>query len=544
MSRLSGENLLLDTASVAAKAAAEAIAAPDPEWISFTSRGVVLVTGKAVQVVATLTQLSAPLRVVAFLPDAPPDAALPPNVRLIAAPILSLTGYLGRFSATSVPVKGEPVDAGRFGWNEDRRFDFVLDLNDVPLLPHEVGPYGYLAPRTDDELAAALAQIREQPSTWRKPRYFDYRTALCAHGAAGIAGCTRCLDACPAGAIVSAGDKVAFDPFLCHGCGTCAAVCPEGAVRYAYPPADISLERLRVTLNAWLATGASPPKLIIFVSSDPTFNKEAAPTISPDCLPYSVPALAACGIEMWFAALAWGAAQIVLVPNSTTARASLHALNDELLVAGAILSALGDSPERIVLAESAQTIPAPPPGKRSAIAGALSQESKRSTLYAALDHLSRSGPYSNQPVRLPPRASLGAVEVDQDLCTVCLACVNLCPTHALTSADGSIPELRFTESRCVQCGLCEHGCPERAISLVPRINLDRAAREETRVLCSDQPFQCVRCGAPFISKRMLARSMEMMKDHPLIQAEGIERLKLCMACRAQATMQDVMSNGS
>ena len=524
-------------------AAAAGIRAVDPEWISFTSRGVVLVTGKAVRVLATLTKLPAPLRVVAFVPDATDDTVVPGNVRLIAAPILSLTGYLGRFSATSVPVNGEPIDAGRFGWDEDRRFDLILDLNDAPLLPHEVGPYGYFAPRTEDELVAALAQTREQPSTWRKPRYFDYRTAMCAHGAAGVAGCTRCLDACPAGAIASAGDKVAFDPFLCHGCGTCAAVCPEGAVRYADPPVDTLLERLRVMLSAWLSAGAPPPKLIVFVQSGPTLEGQAAPAIAPDSLPYSVRALAAFGIEMWFAALAWGAAQIVLVPNSTTARASLRALDEELLVARAILSALGESPERIVLGESAQTVPAPPPGKRSAIAGALSQESKRSTLYAALDHLSQSGTHSNQTVRLPPRASLGSVEVNQDLCTVCFACVNLCPTHALTNADSSIPELRLTESRCVQCGLCEHGCPERAISLLPQINLDRAARENPRVLCVDQSFQCVRCGAPFISKRMLARSMEMMKDHPLLRQEGIERLKLCMTCRAQATMLDVMPDG-
>jgi ferredoxin len=50
-------------------------------------------------------------------------------------------------------------------------------------------------------------------------------------------GCTRCLDACPAGAVTSAGEKVRFDPFLCQGCGTCTAVCPDGAVRYAHPAA-------------------------------------------------------------------------------------------------------------------------------------------------------------------------------------------------------------------------------------------------------------------------------------------------------------------
>ena len=95
----------------------------------------------------------------------------------------------------------------------------------------------------------------------------------------------------------------------------------------------------------------------------------------------------------------------------------------------------------------------------------------------------------------------------------------------------------------MQCGLCEHGCPERAIGLIAQIQAQHAVREESRVLCTDEPFTCVQCGAPFISKRMLLRSMEMMKDHPLLQQEGIERLKLCLPCRAQATMQDAMSDG-
>jgi len=100
------------------------------------------------------------------------------------------------------------------------------------------------------------------------------------------------------------------------------------------------------------------------------------------------------------------------------------------------------------------------------------------------------------------------------------------------------PELRFTESRCVQCGLCEQGCPEHAIQRVPRITFSRTERKEVNVLCSDEPFLCIDCGTPFISRRTLMRSMELVKEHPMIQEEGIERLKLCMPCRAQATMRN------
>lgn len=64
------------------------------------------------------------------------------------------------------------------------------------------------------------------------------------------------------------------------------------------------------------------------------------------------------------------------------------------------------------------------------------------------------------------------------------------------------------------------------------------------MLCADEPFKCIRCGTPFMSRRTLMRSMELVKEHPLIQQEGIERLKLCMPCRADATMRDAMPNQS
>jgi ferredoxin len=257
-------------------------------------------------------------------------------------------------------------------------------------------------------------------------------------------------------------------------------------------------------------------------------------------LPYAVPALASFGIEAWFGALAWGAAQVVLVPDPTTARASMRALSDELEVAHAILSALGETPARIVLAVGTAGVPAVPSGRMGPVAGVLAGEGKRETLYAAIDHLNRSRARSREAIRLPPRASLGAVTVDKDRCTLCFACVNLCPTQALTSVESPQPELRFTESRCVQCGLCECGCPERAVDLHPRMQLDHAAREASTTLCADELVPCLGCGAPFMGKRMLGRSIEMVRGQPLLLEHGIERLKHCPSCRAQATLRDGM----
>jgi DNA-directed RNA polymerase subunit RPC12/RpoP len=49
-------------------------------------------------------------------------------------------------------------------------------------------------------------------------------------------------------------------------------------------------------------------------------------------------------------------------------------------------------------------------------------------------------------------------------------------------------------------------------------------------------FRCIDCGMPFISRRLLASSLERLKDHPVLEDQGIERLKLCPACRRRVTM--------
>lgn len=540
MSTLPRDPSVLDAARAAAMSAAQAIRYADPEWVSFASRSVVLVTGKAAPVMATLAKVLPPLRVVAFVPDAADDAVVPRNVRLVTAPILGLTGHLGRFVATSVPMAGESVDAGRFSWNEDRRFDLVLDLGDSPLMTREVLPLGYFAPRTDAEVRSALESICAQPAQWHKPRYFDFRSGLCAHGAAGVGGCTRCLDACPAGAITSTRDEVAFDPYLCQGCGTCTAVCPDGAVRYAHPAADTTLDSLRAMLEAWRSSGACAPTLVVSPAGERQVDLSKTVAAIPEALPFPVHSLASFGIEAWFAALAWGAARVLLVPTTSTRNASVRALRDELAIAHAILAALGERPNRI---EWVDDLGKEKTGPKTAIgiaAAGLPKDRKRATLYAAVDHLSGGRGNRADVAGLPVGAAFGTVEVDQKKCTLCFACTNLCPTNALTAAAGAEPELRFTESRCVQCGLCERGCPEKAIGLITQFRIGRDTREQARVVCTDEPFACTRCGTPFITRRMLARTLEMMAGDPLVRQEGVERLQMCMACRAHATMQDPM----
>jgi Fe-S-cluster-containing hydrogenase component 2 len=54
---------------------------------------------------------------------------------------------------------------------------------------------------------------------------------------------------------------------------------------------------------------------------------------------------------------------------------------------------------------------------------------------------------------------------DQDRCSLCGICVDVCPVEALTADEG---DLRVDEDWCIGCGVCVPRCPEGAAALRPR----------------------------------------------------------------------------
>ena len=49
---------------------------------------------------------------------------------------------------------------------------------------------------------------------------------------------------------------------------------------------------------------------------------------------------------------------------------------------------------------------------------------------------------------------------------LCEACIENCPTSALTMGNENIPVVNL--DLCIGCGVCSIGCPEKAIDLVER----------------------------------------------------------------------------
>jgi formate hydrogenlyase subunit 6/NADH:ubiquinone oxidoreductase subunit I len=65
-------------------------------------------------------------------------------------------------------------------------------------------------------------------------------------------------------------------------------------------------------------------------------------------------------------------------------------------------------------------------------------------------------------------------EVDQQNCTGCSKCVNVCPVEAIALACANDPKkptrkhATLIEDRCLGCGLCVRACPEKVIKLKAR----------------------------------------------------------------------------
>jgi ferredoxin len=95
--------------------------------------------------------------------------------------------------------------------------------------------------------------------------------------------------------------------------------------------------------------------------------------------------------------------------------------------------------------------------------------------------------------------------------------------------------LRFQEDACLQCGICATICPEKAITLAPRMDLTDAALTQV-VLNEEEPFACVECGVLFGSKSTVERITEKLAGkHAMFGTSDAARMiQMCENCRINA----------
>src|SRR5512135_3534878 len=439
------------------------------------------------------------------------------------------------------------IDFARRDGARRERFDLVLDLGRVPAFRQHQPPQGYFAPGADPLLQArAVAELAVMTGEFEKPKYFAYKPSICAHSRARKQGCTR---------------RIAVEPHLCMGCGGCSTVCPSGAMAYAYPSASDLGARMRTLLQTYDRAGGRDACLLLHAADGAGAIEALARDgrgLPARVIPLEVEHIASVGIDLWLAALAWGASQIAVLVTGSEAPQYLEALAFQMRIAQTIANAQGYQGEhfRLMGADANAT------GAHAAVAGGTEAAmwdwpvalgpriaatfaatgEKRRTLALAFEHLAAHAPVPRATITLPAGAPFGTLDLDRGACTMCLACVGACPVGALLDHPEA-PTLRFIESNCVQCGLCAVTCPEDAIRLVPRLDLSPEARAP-RVINEAAVHACIRCGKPMGTQKMMYAMTERLRNHPMFAGEErLRRLQMCADCRVIDLMSDERSAG-
>jgi len=445
------------------------------------------------------------------------------------------------------------IDFNRSVTDRSGEFDLIFDLSEAPLITLHQPPQGYFAPgRNELRQAEDALKLSQMVGEFEKPKFFIYKEKLCAHGRNGKIGCESCIEVCSAAAVSHHGDHIKVNPNLCVGCGACTTVCPSGALGYAYPRAPDMGLRIKTMLNAFFKAGGRQPALL-FHSQDRgaeligelgrlARGLKTLKGLPARVMPVELHHTASLGIDLWLAAIAYGATNIAILASGEEAPQYVEALEKQIEIAEAILAGLGYAGRhvRLLHAKSAAELdvglselePAQAPEQRALFnVGA----EKRSILDFAISHLQKHAPQPVSEIGLPQDAPYGAVEVNKQACTLCMSCVGACPESALMDNE-RLPQLRFVERNCVQCGLCEATCPENAISLRPRLLLTEAAKQPM-VLNEAQPYHCIRCSKPFGTLQMIENMVSKLSVHGAF-AGNLDRLRMCADCRVIDMMEN------
>ncbi len=540
-----------NSAKIAALLADAAHASEPAGSISVTSSGQCLVYGAGQQALDTARKLNSRIPTTLLLSD--PGDVIPPasaDVALFKGKISKAAGHLGAFEivvdgyAPLMPSAKQSADFVMPRDGASSNCALILDMSDGPSL--FTGAHlrdGYKKVDAGDPAAVmeAMFELADMAGEFEKPLYVKYDASICAHSRSLKAGCSKCLDVCPAGAITSIGDTVEFDPVICGGCGSCAAACPTGAASYAMPQRNDLIARIGILVSTFLKAGGKNPEILVH---DNRFGLELIGMsarfgrgLPANVLPLGVNEVTQIGHDAMLAMMATGVARIHLIANPARAE-ELSGSSAEIELTRALAEGLGyectiavisetdpDNLETIIWAD----IPAPTL-KPHAITGVGSKRDVTRTMLALL-HRSAANP--QDVIALPDKAPYGQIVVNTETCTLCQACVGACPVNAIGDNPDK-PQLSFTEAACVQCGLCRTTCPEGAISLESRYNFSASALSPA-VLHEEEPFACISCGKDFGTKSTIEKITKQLagKHAMFADSDTAKLIQMCDNCRIE-----------
>lgn len=527
-------------AKQAALMAAAQIPAPVAPVKTIQSNGVCCIVGPTEQAIRMAELVQDELGVTCIVNDAGPIQLPSASYDMARGRLTGAYGALGNFKLEFAQLQAlNPSGRGALGYGEVKatahsECDVFIDLRGgAPAFPHHEKRNGYFwaDPAKTGELERIALTARDRVGEFEKTVYFNLETSLCAHSRANQTGCTRCLDVCSTEAIFSFGEHVQIDSDICAGCGTCAAVCPTSAITMNETPFEALTQAMDVMARVYREHTNESPRLVIHSLSAGAdaiaYLARYHDGLADDLIPLGLEQVDRIGHAEIMAAFGAGYAEVLILADSEIDRRAVAA---EVELAQAMLIGTRNSPSRL------RVIAAEELGEAGDNAGRVSEpvllvggrrDITRVTVSAMADRI-------EAPIPLPAGAPYGAIEINSDKCTLCLACVSLCPTGALGDHPDR-PEVQFTENACVQCGVCESTCPETAITLVPQLDVSKEALSP-RALHGEDPFECIKCGRPFGVASTINRIVEKLENKHWMysKSDNVQLIKMCDDCRVNA----------
>ncbi|MFL1454029.1 4Fe-4S binding protein [Marinobacter sp. GN3S48] len=527
-------------AKQAALIAAAQLPAPMAPAKTIRSNGVCCIVGPTEQAIRMAELVQDELGVTCIVNDAGPVQLPSAGYDMAKGQLTAAHGALGNFRMEFAQLQAlNPAGRGEPGYGEvqataSSECDVFIDLRGgAPAFPSHQKRNGYFwaDPEKTGELERIALTARERVGEFEKTVYFRLEESLCAHSRANKPGCTRCLDVCPTEAIFSAGDHIQIDSDICAGCGSCAAVCPTSAVTMNETPFEPLVKAMDVMARIYREQTSESPRLVFHTLSAGTeaiaYLARYDDGLADDLIPLGLEHVDRIGHAEIMAAFGAGYAEVLILADNETDRRAVAA---EVELAQAMLKGTHNAPNRVRIIEAIELCAAGENAARVSEPVLLvggRRDITRVTATAMADRV-------DAPISLPKGAPYGAIEIDSDKCTLCLACVSLCPTGALGDHPDR-PEVQFTENACVQCGICESTCPETAIVLKPQLDLSKGALS-ARALHGEEPFECIQCGKPFGVASTINRIVEKLENQHWMytNSDNVQLIKMCDDCRVKA----------
>ncbi len=332
------------------------------------------------------------------------------------------------------------------------------------------------------------------------PDAIHIRPQWCTRVRNNRSNCSKCMDACPHGAVLAFENKIAINRDTCTGCGACAAACPTGALACTNPSRGQLAEQIE-------RIAAGNRQLAFCCEKSGLRQHDDSRFVEVACLAQLDEALVAhaatCGIE----AIALVSGECAGCPSSAEQQIeSLITRCSELLGFWGLQAKLAHKTQPNI-----QHAPTNPGQRREAFQD-LAGDAKLIALKAMEQSLAGDGGHKTEtlasmlasnegglPRQVPPRTTMllndlfsldcrptkpwgtrlfAQVRIDGKSCRRCGKCAFFCPTGALQfhgqpakpAVMGVAPKAEesfhtFRACDCVNCGLCADSCPAQALAL-------------------------------------------------------------------------------